>query len=85
VPLKAIGKRLVVKPSENRETTSPGGIIMPTYLNPSTRNGVVFDQGKAVENIRVSQTVVFPAHAGYEHGDFVILNEDDVLAVEESG
>ncbi len=90
--IKPLGNRLVVRRKEAKATK--GGILLPEAAQEKPRQGEVLavgpgkidDQGKrhAVE-LQVGSEILFSSYAGTEYkteeGDFLILSEDDVLAV----
>ena len=90
--IKPLGDRIVVKRKEAK--TSKGGILLPEAAQEKPRQGEVIavGPGKANEkgkisslDLKVGQDILFSSYAGTEYktedGDFLILSEDDVLAV----
>jgi len=90
--LKPLGNRIVVRRKEAK--TTKGGILLPEAAQEKPRQGEVLavGPGKVDENgkslgmeLQVGQEVLFSSYAGTEYktddGEFLILSEDDVLAV----
>ena len=92
--IKPLGKRILVKRSQSEETK--GGILLPESAKEKPKRGEVVsvgpgslgEDGKLQPlNLAVGDTVLFGAYAGVEveDGDYLIMTEDDVLAVVEGG
>jgi len=87
--LKPLANRVLVKRSEAIATK--GGILLPDTAKEKPRQGQVIavGPGKTDEkghchplDLKVGDTVLFSSYAGTEYkDDFVILTEDDLLAV----
>lgn len=90
--IKPLGNRIVVR-REVAKTTK-GGILLPEAAQEKPRRGevVAVGPGKADEKGKISQlllkvgdTVLFSPYSGSEYKadeiDYLILSEDDVLAV----
>lgn len=91
--LKPLADRLIVKPLEAEEVTA-GGIVLPDSAKEKpTRGeviavgtGKVLDNGKTVAmEVKVGDTIYYGKYAGTEikvgAEEYVILRQDDVLAV----
>lgn len=91
--LKPLGDRLVVKPMEAEETT-PGGIVLPDTAKEKPQKGEVIavGPGKLLDNgkvepidVKVGDTIYYAKYGGTEikigTEEYVILRQDDVLAV----
>jgi chaperonin GroES len=91
--LKPLADRLIVKPLEAEEVTA-GGIVLPDSAKEKpTRGeviaagpGKVLDNGKTVPmEVKVGDTIYYGKYAGTEikvgADEYVILRQDDVLAV----
>ena len=90
--IRPLGNRLVVRRKEAK--TTKGGILLPEAAQEKPRQGEVLAVGpgkvdskgrqQALE-LKVGAEVLFSSYAGTEYkteeGDFLILSEDDVLAV----
>ena len=90
--IKPLGNRIVVKRQEAK--TTKGGILLPETAQEKPRQGVVVavGPGKADEkgknrplDVKVGDEVLFSSYSGTEYKlaeeDFLILSEEDVLAV----
>jgi chaperonin GroES len=90
--LKPLGDKIIVKPKPEEEKTA-GGIYVPdTAKKKSTEGEVVavgrgkYVDGKLVEpEVAVGDTVIYSKYGGTEvtvgDTDYVILDEDSILAV----
>ncbi len=90
--IKPLGNRIVVRRKEAK--TTKGGIILPEAAQEKPRQGEVIavgpgkidDKGKhhSVE-LKAGDEILFSSYAGTEYktddGEFLILSEEDVLAV----
>ena len=90
--LTALADRLIVKPSEEEETTS-SGIILPDTAKEKPQEGDVVavgpgrvtDVGKHVPmELKKGDRIIYSKYAGTEYKDgadeYLILRESDVLA-----
>ena len=93
--IKPLNDKIVVKRLEAEERTK-GGIVLPDTAKEKPREGRVVSVGvgKLLENgkraaltVKAGDRVIFSSYAGTEvklsGEEFLILNEDDVLAVVE--
>ena len=91
--LKPIGDRIVVRPKSAEEMTK-SGIILPDTAKERPQEGEVMavgtgrimDDGTVVAlGVKVGDTVLFSKYGGTEvkigGEEYIILREDDVLAV----
>ena len=91
--IQPLGDRILVKHLEERER-SPGGIILPDTVKEKPQEGKVIAVGKGrlLEDgtvrpleLKVGDTVLFAKYSGtevnHEDKEFLILREEDVLAV----
>ncbi|HAK95292.1 MAG TPA: co-chaperone GroES [Planctomycetes bacterium] len=91
--IRPLGDRILVKRVEAEEKTK-GGIVLPDSAKEKPKEGIVVavGEGKLLENgqrskmqVKADDRVLFTAYAGTEvktGGDeFLIMGEDDVLAV----
>ena len=92
--LKPLGDKIVVLPKAEEEKTSSGIILPDTAKKKSTEGQVVaVGRGKYVEGnlvapeVKVGDIVVYSKYGGTEvtidNTDYVILDEDNILAVKE--
>lgn len=90
--IKPLGNRIVVRRKE--AITTKGGILLPEAAQEKPRQGEVLavgpgkidEKGKQqIVQLQVGDEILFSSYAGTEYktdeGDFLILSEDDVLAV----
>ncbi|NUQ70161.1 MAG: co-chaperone GroES [Chthonomonadales bacterium] len=91
--LKPLGDRLVVKATEAEETTA-GGILLPDTAKEKPQQGEVIavGPGKRLDNgkvepidVQVGDRIYYAKYGGTEvtigGQEYVILRQDDVLAV----
>ncbi len=92
--LKPLGDRVVIEPTEDADSTSPGGIIIPDTAKEKPQQGKVVaagpgrtnDDGNLIEmSISVGDDVIYSKYAGTEYSqggtDYLIVRESDILAV----
>jgi chaperonin GroES len=90
--IKPLGNRIVVKRQEAK--TTKGGILLPETAQEKPRQGkvVAVGPGKVDEkgknlalDVKVGDEILFSSYSGTEYKsddvDYLILSEDDVLAV----
>lgn len=93
--LKPLGDRIIIKPTAAEEVTK-GGIVLPDTAKEKPREGEVIavGPGKVLESgtkvpmeIKVGDKVIYSRYGGTEvklgSEEYVILRQDDVLAVSE--
>jgi len=93
--LKPLHDRIIVEPS-SAETTTASGILLPDSAQEKPQRGTVIgvgpgkrlDTGKLTQmDVKPGDTVLYGKYAGTEvklgSRDYVILRQDDVLAVVE--
>jgi chaperonin GroES len=93
--IRPLNDKIVVKRLEAEEKTR-GGIVLPDTAKEKPKEGRVISigQGKLLDNgsraeftVKENDRVIFSSYAGTEiklqGEDFLILSEDDVLAVVE--
>ena len=90
--LKPLGDKIIVKPAAAEEKTA-GGIYVPDTAKKKSTEGqvVAVGRGKTVDGklvepeVKVGDTVIYSKYGGTEvtiaDEDFVILDEDSILAV----
>lgn len=91
--LKPLGDRLVVKATEAEETTA-GGILLPDTAKEKPQQGEVIavGPGKRLDNgnvepidVQIGDRIYYAKYGGTEvkigGQEYVILRQDDVLAV----
>ncbi|MCS7253246.1 MAG: co-chaperone GroES [Armatimonadota bacterium] len=93
--VRLLGDRVLIKPLEQDEK-SPGGIILPDTVKEKPQEGIVVavGEGRLLANgeyhpmrVKINDTVIFSRYAGIEiridGKDYIIVNEESVLAVKE--
>ena len=93
--LKPLGDRIIIKPTAAEEITK-GGIVLPDTAKEKPREGEVIavGPGKVQDNgvkvpmdVKVGDKVMYSRYGGTEvkvgADEYVILRQDDVLAVSE--
>ena len=91
--IQPLGDRILVKSLQQEEKT-PGGIILPDTAQEKPQEGkvVATGKGRTMEDgsvrpleVKVGDTVLFAKYSGtevtHEEKEFLILREDDILAV----
>lgn len=90
--IKPLGDRVVIKAIEREEKTA-SGIVLPDTAKEKPQEGEVvavgsgrYEDGKRVElDVKVGDRVIFSKYAGtevkYENVEYLILRENDILAV----
>lgn len=94
--LRPLGNRIVIKRLD-ANSLSKGGLHIPDNAQEKQTRGVVvvvgrgrwLDSGKLVEpEVSAGQTVLFPKYGGidiqHDGQDYVIVNGDEILAVDEA-
>ncbi len=92
VTFKPLGNRVVVRPNEDAEQVSAGGIYIPDTAKEKPQEGTIVaagpgrvtDDGSRVPmDVAVGDKVVYSKYAGteYKEGDieYLVLREDDIL------
>ncbi len=95
IKLRPLHNRVLVKRQEE-ETTSKGGIVLPGSATEKPMQGevVAVGAGKRLEtgelvtmDLKIGDTILFGKYAGtevkLEDNEFVMMSEDDVMAVVE--
>lgn len=90
--IKPLGNRIVVKRTEPK--TTKGGIILPETAQEKPKQGTVVavgpgkvdDKGRSHSlDVKVGDEILFSSYSGTEYKsddvDYLILSEEDVLAV----
>ncbi len=91
--IKPIGEKVLVKRLEAEEKT-PGGIVLPDTAKEKPKEGriIALGEGKKLESgeraefeVKVGDRVIFSSYAGTEvkvnAEEYVLMSEDDILAV----
>ena len=93
--LKPLGDRVVVRPTEQEQTTA-SGLVLPETAKEKPQQGVVIaagpgrrdDDGKRIAmDVEVGNSVLYAKYAGTEikinNEKLLILKESDILAIVE--
>ncbi|WP_018130968.1 co-chaperone GroES [Effusibacillus pohliae] len=90
--IKPLGDRVVIKAVEREEKTA-SGIVLPDTAKEKPQEGEViavgpgrYEDGKRIElDVKVGDRVIFSKYAGtevkYDNVEYLILRENDILAV----
>ena len=93
--IRPLGDKVVVKPSEGKETTA-GGIVLPDTAKKKPQEGevVAVGAGRLLDDgtrkapaVEVGQTVIYAKYGGNEvqvdGEDYIILDEESIYCVRE--
>ena len=93
VKLQPLGDRVVIQREESLETTA-GGIVLPDNAREKPARGTVISVGdgrilddgsRGSLQVKAGDRVIFSSYAGdtfkIEDEDFLLMREDDILAV----
>ncbi len=86
--IKPLSDRVMVEPAE-AETTTAAGIIIPDTAKEKPQRGTVVAVGNGKQDhtmtVKIGDTVLYGKYAGtelkYEGKDYLIMREDDILAI----
>jgi chaperonin GroES len=94
IKIKPLADRVIVKPSEEAESKTAGGIIIPDTAKEKPQKGEIVavgpgrvdDNGKAISmNVKVGDKILYSKYGGteikYEGSEYLIMSESDILAV----
>ena len=85
--IKPLGKRILIKQTEQEEVTKSGMVLPGTASKEKPIIGEVLAVGKKIEEVSVGDKVIFEKYAGTEVKDgeetYLILEKDNVLAIVE--
>ena len=92
--IRPLADRVIVKPSDEAESKTSGGIIIPDTAKEKPQEGKILavgpgrtdDNGKIIPmNVKVGDKVLYSKYGGteikYEGDTYLIMSESDVLAV----
>ncbi|MDG2101268.1 MAG: co-chaperone GroES [Dehalococcoidales bacterium] len=92
--LKPLGDRIIIEPSEEDDSKSSGGIIIPDTAKEKPQKGKVVaagsgrvnDDGKTISlSVKNGDEVVYSKYAGTEYSEggkeYLIVRETDILAI----
>ena len=85
--IKPLGKRILIKQTEQEEVTKSGIVLPGTASKEKPIIGEVLAIGKEIEDVSVGNKVIFEKYSGTEIKDgdetYLILEKDNVLAIVE--
>jgi chaperonin GroES len=94
LPLQPLGGNILVEPLEVEQTTASGLVIASTAKGEKPQKGTVIalgsgkrsDKGEVIPfNVKVGDQVLFkkysPDEVEYEGKDYLIMEENDILAI----
>jgi chaperonin GroES len=87
IKIQPLGSRIVVRPDDDAESRTTGGIYIPETAKEKPQTGMVIAIGDEEDDIKVAvgQKVLFPKYSGTEIRmdgvDYLIMDSDDVLAI----
>ncbi len=93
IKIKPLADRIVIKPSDEDVSQTPGGIYIPDTAKEKPQTGKVVaagpgrvtDEGKTIAlTVKVGDSVVYSKYAGTEYSeggiDYLVVRESDILA-----
>ncbi|WP_369715146.1 co-chaperone GroES [Leptotrichia alba] len=85
--IKPIGKRILIKQTQQEEVTKSGIVLPGTASKEKPIIGEVLAVGRKIEEVKVGDKVIFEKYSGTEVKDgektYLILEKDNVLAIVE--
>ena len=85
--IKPLGKRILIKQTQQEEVTKSGIVLPGTASKEKPIIGEVLAVGRKIEEVKVGDKVIFEKYAGTEVKDgeetYLILEKDNVLAIVE--
>jgi len=86
--IKPLASRVIIEPAAAEEKTA-GGIIIPDTAKEKPQKGTVMAVGPGKKDepmtVKVGDKVLYGKYAGteisYEGGDYLIMNESDLVAI----
>lgn len=85
--VQPLGTRVLVKPDNESESRTSGGLYIPETAKEKPQTGIVIAIGDEEDDIKVEvgQKVLFPKYTGTEIKlagvDHLIMDADDILAI----
>ena len=92
--IKPLADRVIVKPSDEAESKTSGGIIIPDTAKEKPQEGKIVavgkgkldESGKLIKmNVKVGDKVLYSKYGGteikYEGEDYLIMSKSDILAI----
>lgn len=85
--IKPIGKRVLIKQTEQEEVTKSGIILTGSETKEQPTTGDVIAVGNGIEEIKVGDKIIYEKYTGTEVKDgditYLILDIDNILATVE--
>ena len=85
--IKPLGKRILIKQTQQEEVTKSGIVLPGTASKEKPIIGEVLAVGRKIEEVKVGDKVIFEKYSGTEvkEGEetYLILEKDNVLAIVE--
>ena len=85
--IKPLGKRILIKQTEQEEVTKSGIVLPGTASKEKPIIGEILAVGRKIEEVKVGDKVIFEKYSGTEVKDgeetYLILEKDNVLAIVE--
>ena len=92
--IRPLADRVIVKPIEETENKSTGGIIIPDTAKEKSQQGKIVavgpgktdENGKIIKmNVKAGEKILYSKYGGtevkFDNEDYLIMSESDVLAV----
>lgn len=92
--IKPLADRVIVKPSEDAESKTAGGIIIPDTAKEKPQQGKIVavgpgkvdENGKPIKmNVKVGDKILYSKYGGteieYEGDKYLIMSESDIYAI----
>ena len=92
--IKPLADRVIVQPSDEAESKTAGGIIIPDTAKEKPQEGKIVavgpgkvdDDGKPIKmNVKVGDKVLYSKYGGtelkYDGKEYLIMSESDILAI----
>ena len=87
VKIQPLGSRVLVRPDNEAESRTSGGLYIPETAKEKPQTGEIIAIGEDEEEIKVKvgQKVLYPKYTGTEIKldgvDHIIMDADDILAI----
>lgn len=92
--IKPLADRVIVKPSDEAESKTAGGIIIPDTAKEKPQEGKIVavgkgkldESGKVIKmNVKVGDKILYSKYGGteikYDGKEYLIMSESDILAI----
>ena len=92
--IKPLADRVIVKPSDEAESKTSGGIIIPDTAKEKPQEGKIVavgkgrldESGKPIKmNVKVGDKILYSKYGGteikYDGKEYLIMSESDILAI----